>query len=477
MRKLWRVLGRIGLAGGLLVAGLLLVTVAPVDRRGIEELPCYREAQHRLANAAGTAFEPVRIGELRAGFGRALLNPTLGAERDDGEAGKFIALPLAGYGNRKGRPATGVHDAIWAKAVAFTVGGRTGVVVSADLLIIPREVAEDASRRISQQCGVGRDAVYFGATHSHSSLGGWGEGRVAEAFAGEFRPAVRLWMARQLAQAATAAVTDLAPASMAQGGIMAEDLTRNRLVGDAGRVDGRFSLLRFRQMDGDSATLGSFAAHATVLSGDFMEFGGDYPGYWQRGLESISGGMALFLAGAVGSHSPRPPVGGLEGAQRMGEILARRSEDALSQSVLTRSIPLGWATLATPLPLLQPRVTDGLRLRAWLARRLLPVGEESRLQALRIGSAVWLSTPCDYSGELALELREATSDLGLQVSVTSFNGDYLGYVVPSRYYGMNTYETRVMSFYGPQLPEHFDGLLKSMVRKVAGPAAASPASH
>ncbi|MBL9139159.1 MAG: hypothetical protein JNK85_25045 [Verrucomicrobiales bacterium] len=467
MRKLWRVLARMGLVGGVLLAGLLAATVAPVDRRGIEGLPCYLEAQQRMATASGAISEPVRLGELRAGFGKASLNPTLGADHDDGEAGRFVALPLAGYGNRDGRPAEGVHDDLWAKSVAFTVGGRTGLVVSADLLIIPREVADDAARRIADQCGVDRAAVYFGATHSHCSLGGWGEGKVAEAFAGGFRPAVRLWMARQLAAAAAAAVADLTPAAAGQAHFLAEDLVRNRLVGDAGRVDGTFALLRFRQADGDVATVGSFAAHATVLSGNFMQYGGDYPGYWQRGIEAASGGMAVFFAGAVGSHSPRPPEGGLEGARRMGEELARRSMEVLSKVETSPSLPVGWVTLTAPLPLLQPRIAEGWRLRAWLARRLLPVGGESRLQALRIGSSVWLSTPCDYSGELALELKEATADLGLQVAVTSFNGDYLGYVVPARYYSMNTYETRVMAFFGPQLPDYFDRLLKDMTRRVA----------
>ncbi len=46
-------------------------------------------------------------------------------------------------------------------------------------------------------------------------------------------------------------------------------------------------------------------------------------------------------------------------------------------------------------------------LREWAARRLLPVRADTWLQYLRVGDAVWLSTPCDYSGEMALDLKEA----------------------------------------------------------------------
>lgn len=60
------------------------------------------------------------------------------------------------------------------------------------------------------------------------------------------------------------------------------------------------------------------------------------------------------------------------------------------------------------------------------------------LQAWRIGDALWLSTPCDYSGELALELKSLAHTKALHAVVTSFNGDYVGYVVPAKYYAMNS---------------------------------------
>ena len=69
-----------------------------------------------------------------------------------------------------------------------------------------REVSEAAVERLHARFRFDRRNIYFGATHSHCSLGGWGEGLVGEAFAGGFQPGVRMWMAQQLAEAATAAV-------------------------------------------------------------------------------------------------------------------------------------------------------------------------------------------------------------------------------------------------------------------------------
>lgn len=471
MRKAWRILGKLALAGvGFLVLALV-VTVAPVHREPFGETAYAVRTLQRLEALAARNGE-AQQGELRAGFGKVLLTPTLGAVQDDPERGHFRALPLAGYGNRAGRPATGVLDDLWVKAVAWEVGGRTGVVVSADALIIPREVAESVLQEVERTTGLSRERVYLGATHTHCGIGGWGEGMVAEAFAGGFVPGTRVWMAGQMVKSIVTALADLSPAAAGSGGFEAPEWTRNRLVGDQGRIDPRFSLLAVRQADGDRAVIGAYAAHSTVLSGRVMEFSGDYPGAWQRAVEQGTGGMAVFLSGAVGSHAPKPPEGGMPGVLAMGGSLAASTLKVLDALVLTNRLVWDFRTLAVELPPLQPRVTQGWRLREWVARRVLPVQPSTWIQYLRVGDAVWLSTPCDYSGEMSMALSESTQGLGVTATVTSFNGDYVGYVVPSKYYGMNTYETQVMAFFGPQLPDYFDALLKGLV-KVA--AAATPA--
>ena len=59
-----------------------------------------------------------------------------------------------------------------------------------------------------------------------------------------------------------------------------------------------------------------------------------------------------------------------------------------------------------------------------------------------------LGTPCDFSGELALQLQSSWHKDELEIVCTSFNGDYIGYIVPQKYYFMNEYETKIMNFHG-----------------------------
>ena len=105
---------------------------------------------------------------------------------------------------------------------------------------------------------------------------------------------------------------------------------------------------------------------------------------------------------------------------------------------------------------------------------MLPVADRTTLQAVRIGPWVWLSTPCDFSGELALELKQRARAADLRCAVTSFNGDYLGYVIPTRYASMDGYESRTMSFYGPALTEGFMETLGGLMEVLGSTAVSRP---
>jgi neutral ceramidase len=449
------------------LAGLAALVVATLILclDGVDSRPYFRESYYAQTTArlrANAETNTVARGELAAGFGRARLSPTVNTPQDIPDQGRFRSLPLAGYGGRHGKPAKGVHDDIYVKAVALRVGDRIGVIVGTDALIIPSEVAETAVRQLGRDAGLSREQIYFGATHTHSSLGAWGEGKVAESFAGGFQPEARVWFSDCLVAAMRDAVRDLKPAQFGHSHFAAREFIRNRLVGALGQVDPEFSYAVVKQDSGKLAVLGVYGAHATVLGSDMMEFSADYPGCWGRAIEQATGGMAVFLAGGVGSQSPVPGARGLAGAEQMGQALARMLIDRLPQTPLTNSVTFGMLGLDVTMPPLNVRLSDGIRLRPWLAGKLVLARSHSFLQIFRLDDSVWISTPCDFSGELALGIKDFLQARGSSAVVTSFNGDYVGYVIPSRYYHLSGYEPRLMSFFGPTLPDYFDELIRTM---------------
>jgi hypothetical protein len=151
----------------------------------------------------------------------------------------------------------------------------------------------------------------------------------------------------------------------------------------------------------------------------------------------------------------------------MGQSLARVLVEELSRTPLTNSIAFGMIGLELTLPPLNVRITDGMRLRPWLAQRLVHAKPQSFLQAFRLNDSVWISTPCDFSGELALGIKDLLRARGSRAVITSFNGDYVGYVISPRYYHLDGYEPRTMSFFGPNVPDYFDELVRTLALGLA----------
>ena len=109
----------------------------------------------------------VSSGTAEAGFAKISLTPGINATIDNPETGSFMHVPLAGYGGRKGEPSTGVHDSIFARAAALKAGDNLVVFVTAGLLIMPPDVTDSVTARLSA-AGIGRNQLYFSASHTHS---------------------------------------------------------------------------------------------------------------------------------------------------------------------------------------------------------------------------------------------------------------------------------------------------------------------
>src|SRR5690242_9578486 len=104
-----------------LVAAAFAACVACLDT--VDYRPYVHEAYYRVTTSRLSLVSKTNTmaqGELEAGFGRALLSPKLGTV-DDPPTGKFKSLPLAGYGSRHGKPAEGIHDDLYVKAVALRI--------------------------------------------------------------------------------------------------------------------------------------------------------------------------------------------------------------------------------------------------------------------------------------------------------------------------------------------------------------------
>jgi hypothetical protein len=249
---------------------------------------------------------------------------------------------MAGYASRK-KPSEGVAQRLFAKALAIEdQSGARLVIVTTDLIGIPRALRDYLSAEAEKQYKLPPDALLLNASHTHCgpelrahkySLLELDEGRLQQGVS--YFEGLQQKLLRLIGQS----LEKLEPARLsyqhARAGFAMNRRTpvengyQNHPYPD-GPVDHSVPVLKVESATAKGklvAVLFGYACHNTTLS--FYQLCGDYAGYAQQYLEEARPGtVALFLNGASGDQNPYPR-GTLELAQQHGRALANGVEAAL----------------------------------------------------------------------------------------------------------------------------------------------------
>ena len=438
---------------GILVALLIFVAsaVTTIDYTPYRDMGYYRAWKQNIAAVSVTADSSAQ--PLRAGWAKVNMTPPQ-------------PVPMAGYGNRRGKSYASVHDSVYARAVYLDNGPTQAAIVAVDLLIVPPTVTE-ALKKYLPELGLTFEQVYLGATHSHNSIGGWGDTITGELFAGDYDPAVVERIADAMIRAIKLAKNRQQAVEI--GYMQVQDTTdiHNRLLRTEEPVDAWVRNLFFRGADGRTALLSSYAAHSTVLGSGNLALSRDYAGALVDSLEDGEADFALFLAGAVGSMGPRG-VGDtdFERVAHQADGVETAIQTKIEEITTQPARVLRSFTVALPLREPTPRLNLTWALRPWVFRWAF--GDyPSFVKALRVGNVLLVGLPCDFSGELVAELSRYAAGRGLHLVITSFDGAYAGYVTDDRHFDKDEYETVTMSWFGPYNGAYFSEAVRDVIDKMA----------
>src|SRR6266496_2487099 len=95
---------------------------------------------------------------LKAGVARVNLTPPM-----------EMKAALGGYGARMSKPALGVHDAVWAKALVLAKGERKFALVTADVLGFPPQFKTAVIQRLAAE-DWRADQIMLLPSHTHTSF-------------------------------------------------------------------------------------------------------------------------------------------------------------------------------------------------------------------------------------------------------------------------------------------------------------------
>jgi Neutral/alkaline non-lysosomal ceramidase, N-terminal len=399
---------------------------------------------------------------IYAGFSRINITPDLDDKLDKPYKDSQNMVPIAGFGQRKTKYATGIHDSIFVKAIALRVGEQTVVIVGADLLIMPTNIIDSVTLALSK-LGIQRNSLFFSATHTHSSIGGWGYGLLAKVISGKENIDIEKCLTTQIIKSVLDAIADLHLAKLGSGSFNGAPYIRNRLTGDPLHNNNDFNYLIVEQTGQRKAIIGSFSAHPTTIGRKNTLISADYPGYWQQKMESTGFDMAMFCGGSMGGQSPVGQGLEFENAKYIGEALADSLSFHMKEVTTSGKLTLSALSLKISLPKYHMRLTRNINLSSGLSKRLMPLPQNVYLQAIQINNLVWVFTPGDFSGELALSVKKLLAGKGYQAMVSGYNGSYIGYIIPSKYFYLDYSEPKSMGWFGPTMGDYTIDLIERMV--------------
>ena len=447
---------------GRLLSSLLLLLI--FSSCSVVKTPYFKTDYYKQTVSRLDSLRPgiVSVNDtLYAGFSKVSITPDVNKKYENKKEAKHNIIPLAGYGNRRGKPAEGIHDSIFIKALALRSGNKTVVIIGADILIMPPNIIDEVILQLVKD-GINRDQLFFSATHSHSSIGGWGYGLMAKAFAGKENINLEKWLVSQIKTAVLNAISDLHPARMGSGSFNASPYTRNRLTGNPKTINNDFSFLVIEQTGKKKAIIGSFSAHATTLGRENMLISGDYPGYWQRKIEETAADYAFFCAGSTGSQSPVGQGDEFDDSKYIGESLADSILVHLNKVRLNDKLALSSISLKINLPEYHIRLTTNKNFTTRFSNRLMPMPKNVYLQTLSINNLMWVFTPGDFSGESALIIKKLLAGKDYEAIVSGYNGSYIGYIMPGKYFYLDHYESKLMGWFGPTMGDYAMELIELM---------------
>jgi neutral ceramidase len=271
-----------------------------------------------VVSTCGTAL----AGDFQAGVARTRITPP-------------SPFWMSGYAART-HPSEGIEQELWAKALALRdAGGPPVVLVTTDLIGLPRAISDEVAERVRERFRVERSRLVLSASHTHCGPAVRQNLAVLYDFGEDDRRRVDAYgaaLAERLVEVVGAALANLASARLSFGhGSVGFAVNRREFTSDGvkigvnptGPVDHDVPVLKVAGEDGSlRAVLFGYACHNTTLGADFYRLGGDYAGYAQAELEEKHpGATALFVMLCGGDQNPNPR-GTLDLARQHGHALA-----------------------------------------------------------------------------------------------------------------------------------------------------------
>ena len=392
-----------------------------------------------------------------------------------------MKFALGGYGERMNKPAIGIHDKIWAKAVALKKGDKKYMIITLDVLGLPPNVKPQLLKALSEK-GWDKKNMLLLPSHSHASLEMAAlndKNNLNSPQIGIFHPELLNFVIGKLSKLIIEVDKNYQEVKIGTNSILVEGMNRNRR-GDPD-IDKELTVTRIDAKKGEPiAVLVNWTAHPTFMGEKDMMVSGGWPGYLQRGLEKKigKGVTALYFNGAEGDQSPIG-IGGkshYEKAEKYGEEMSDKAFQVYKSIKPDSKVIFDYNYLKINLP--ERKVHPSFMETGGAEYNLTPEAlnavlhvmapENTGIASVRIGDLLLIGAPGELAAGLGLQIKNKLKEKGIKHPVIGgFANEWISYILSADQYNNGAgYESSV-SFYGEGLG---DVIVKGMT-KVAVPLA------
>ncbi|MDN3668741.1 neutral/alkaline non-lysosomal ceramidase N-terminal domain-containing protein [Echinicola jeungdonensis] len=423
---------------------LALVLLKQVDWSPLEEQGYYQETMEAIDQLKWEQWEN---GYWMAGWSSVNVTPS-------------DPVDLVGYKPRGEYEF--VQDSSFVKVLVLGNGQQNIAFLNYELLIVHPFLAKSIQSEIKAHSPE-IDHAYFTATHTHSGMGGYIPGLMGKIAFGGFDEEIVDMLAKKTIYGIQKALNSQDTVKISYKRTPAADFVANRFIA-SDPVDPFFRQLIFAKRTGERATFLTYAAHATCLSSKFMGLSGDYPFYLTHYLEEEFD-FAIFAAGAVGSHKPVPHGNDPKAIKTYARELDLILDDSIPKAKQVVPDNFSWGHFPLSLPEAHYRISDNIRLRPWVFNGLFG-DTNAHIDLVRIGNTLLLASSGEISGVFYEKWEKMAKAKGLNLIITTFNGGYMGYITPDKYYNRHYHEVRDMNWYGPHSGSYFDAIISQIIQKI-----------
>lgn len=418
---------------------MILATLRPIDRSPIEDKAFSIEMMKRLADfELADVTKSDTSQQLEIGWASLNITP------QEPEL-------LVGYKPRG--PYVEVNDSIFVRSLLINNGEKEVAIVSVDLLLFPPALVEYLKQEFPR-INFDFNNAYFTATHTHTSIGGWLDSFAGRFITGKFDPQRVAYLGDQIIASIQQARANKSAGAIGFQKMATKGLMEHRLDRESEAIDESLRMVMVEKKNGEKGIWVTYAAHPSLIHKNTFLLSGDYPNVMLEELKAGGFNFAMFSAGMVGSHRPKEyGLFDIAFAEDYGNKLANIILSNLAIEAVDSTASISMQKLSLSLAKSQMRLTKEFGVRDWVFN--MAMGElEGKINILQIGEILLLGMPADFSGELSVKghFDELALANGHQLMITSFNGDYIGYITDDIRYDTSTKdEVRSLNWVGPYM--------------------------